>query len=165
LRASLTAGEDMIQMSTPPPTQAPSMSIKPASQVVAQVVSFLWPERIPEGKLLLLDGDPDLGKSLIALDLCARLSTGRAFPDGRPGPGPVNALVLSAEDNAADTVVPRLRQLGADTGCRQSTSGGHLKEDAMTDAAAPVLTQHLERANGTLASRYMSLQRTVVPTG
>jgi hypothetical protein len=90
------------------------MSIKPASQVVAQMVSFLYPERIPEGKLLLLDGDPDLGKSLIALDLCARLSTGRAFPDGRTGPGPVNALVLSAEDNAADTVVPRLRQLGAD---------------------------------------------------
>jgi AAA domain len=79
-------------------------------------VSWLWPETIPGGKLLILDGDPDLGKSLLALDLCARLSTGRPFPDGRPGPGPANALVLSAEDNAADTIVPRLRRLGADTG-------------------------------------------------
>jgi AAA domain len=34
-----------------------------------------------------MDGDPDLGKSLLTLDLCARLSTGRAFPDGQPGPG------------------------------------------------------------------------------
>src|SRR5712671_2704953 len=90
------------------------MPIKPANQVVAQPVSWLWPDRIPLGKLVLLDGDPDLGKSLILLDLCARLSTGRPFPDGRPGTGPANALVLSAEDNAADTIVPRLARLGAD---------------------------------------------------
>jgi hypothetical protein len=55
-----------------------------------------------------------LGKSLIALDLCARLSTGRPFPDGRSGPGPASALVLSAEDSPADTIVPRLERLGAD---------------------------------------------------
>src|SRR6516165_4581461 len=90
------------------------MPVKPADQVTAQAVSWLWHRRIPLGKLLILDGDPDLGKSLIALDLCARLSTGRPFPDGQPGPGPANALVLSAEDTAADTVVPRLQRLGAD---------------------------------------------------
>src|SRR5258708_6123654 len=90
------------------------MPVKPAKQVVGQAVSWLWPDRIPLGKLVLLDGDPDLGKSLILLDLCARLSTGRPFPDGRTGPGPGNALVLSAEDNAADTIVPRLARLGAD---------------------------------------------------
>src|SRR5262249_10510590 len=77
--------------------------------------SWLWPERLPLGKLVILDGDPDLGKSLLSLDLCARLSTGRPFPDGRPGPGPANALVLSAEDTAADTILPRLLRLGADT--------------------------------------------------
>jgi len=90
------------------------MPIKPADQVVAQSVSWLWRDRIPLGKLVIMDGDPDLGKSLLALDLCARLSTGQPFPDGRPGPGPAKALVLSAEDTAADTIVPRLRQLGAD---------------------------------------------------
>jgi hypothetical protein len=90
------------------------MPITAANQVVAQSVSWLWPERIPLGKPVIMDGDPDLGKSLLALDLCARLSTGRPFPDGRPGPGPANALVLSAEDTAADTIVPRLKRLGAD---------------------------------------------------
>lgn len=90
------------------------MPIKYADQVVARPLRWLWPEILPSGKLALLDGDPDMGKSLIALDLCARLSTGAAFPDGRPSPGPANSLVLSAEDNAADTIVPRLRQLGAD---------------------------------------------------
>jgi hypothetical protein len=91
------------------------MPVTSANQVVASPVSWLWPQRLPLGKLVILDGDPDLGKSLLSLDLCARLSTGRPFPDG-PGPGPANALVLSAEDTAADTIVPRLHRLGADLG-------------------------------------------------
>jgi AAA domain len=90
------------------------MPISAANQIVSQAVSWLWPERIPLGKLVLMDGDPDLGKSLLALDLCARLSTGRPFPDGQAAPGPANSLVLSAEDTAADTIVPRLERLGAD---------------------------------------------------
>src|SRR5207249_502452 len=68
------------------------------------------------GKLAMLDGDPGLGKSLVALDLCARLSTGRPLPDGTPSPGPANAIILNGEDSAADTIVPRLQALGADLG-------------------------------------------------
>jgi len=69
------------------PFEVTAMPITPANQVVAQPVNWLWPGRLPLGKLVLMDGDPDLGKSLLALDLCARLSTGRPFPDGQPGPG------------------------------------------------------------------------------
>src|SRR5262249_3412575 len=70
--------------------------------------------RLPLGHLALLDGDPGLGKSLLALDLCARLSTGRPFPDGSPGPGPAPSLVLNGEDAAGSTILPRLRAAGAD---------------------------------------------------
>src|SRR5436309_7234039 len=90
------------------------MPITTANQVIAQAVNWLCPGRIPQGKLLILDGDPDLGKSLVSLDLCARLSTGRPFADGQGGGEPANALVLSGEDAAADTIVPRLKRLGAD---------------------------------------------------
>ena len=90
------------------------MPVTSAHHVRAEPVSWLWPLRLPLGKPVILDGDPDLGKSLLTLDLCARLSTGRPFPDGQPGPGPANALVLSAEDAAHDTIVPRLLRLGAD---------------------------------------------------
>src|SRR5262249_26859413 len=50
----------------------------------------------------------------LALDLCARLSTGRPFPDGTPGPGPAPSLILNGEDGAADTILARLRAAGAD---------------------------------------------------
>jgi hypothetical protein len=69
---------------------------------------------LARGKLSIFDGDPEMGKSLVTLDLCARLTTGRPFPDGKPGPPASNVLILNGEDAAEDTVLPRLRALGAD---------------------------------------------------
>src|SRR5215831_1659757 len=97
-----------------PTTSAESIGLWPASQIVACPVDWLWPGRLPLGKLAILDGDPGVGKSLVTLDLCARLSTGRPFPDGSSGPGPSNSIVLDGEDNADDTVRPRLQALAAD---------------------------------------------------
>jgi hypothetical protein len=84
------------------------------SDLTPRAFEWLWPCRLAIGKLAMLDGDPGMGKSLIALDLCARLSTGRPFPDGTPSPGPASSLVICAEDNSEDTVRPRLHALGAD---------------------------------------------------
>lgn len=86
----------------------------PVSRLTASPLEWLWPGRLALGKLSMLDGDPGLGKSLLSLDLCARLSTGRPWPDGSPGPGPAPAIVLNGEDGPADTVRPRLEALGAD---------------------------------------------------
>jgi hypothetical protein len=77
-------------------------------------IPWLWPQRLTLGKLAMLDGDPGMGKSLLTLDLCARLTTGRPFPDDAPAPGPANVLILNAEDSPDDILVPRLRALGAD---------------------------------------------------
>lgn len=52
------------------------------AEVKPKPVTWLWPGRIPAGKVTLIDGDPGLGKSTIAFDLCARISTGSAMPDG-----------------------------------------------------------------------------------
>jgi hypothetical protein len=79
-------------------------------------VSWLWPGYIGSGRLTLLDGDPGVGKSLVTLDLMARLTSGREFPDGsRPGAARA-AVVLSGEDDLAETLRPRLLAAGADLG-------------------------------------------------
>jgi hypothetical protein len=79
-------------------------------------VRWLWQGRIPLGKLTIVDGDPDLGKSLVfGGDLVARVTTGGNMPDGTPGLGrPAGVVLLSAEDDAADTIRPRLDAAGAD---------------------------------------------------
>jgi hypothetical protein len=77
-------------------------------------ISWLWPERIAVGKLSLIAGHPDLGKSLTTLDLSARVTRGMEWPD-KKGSAPLgNVILLSAEDDPADTYGPRLKAMGAD---------------------------------------------------
>ena len=84
------------------------------SGVEPEEVSWLWPSWLALGKLALVDGDPGLGKSAMTLDLAARVSSGKAFPDGAECE-PAGVVLLSAEDGLADTIRPRLDAAGADT--------------------------------------------------
>lgn len=86
------------------------------SDVEPEAVRWLWPQRIPLGKLTILVGDPGVGKSFITLDIAAHVSTGSPWPDIpdiRNKPSKV--VILSAEDDLADTIRPRLDAAGADT--------------------------------------------------
>jgi RecA-family ATPase len=78
-----------------------------------QPVPWLWPGRIAAGRLMLIDGDPGAGKSLLALDIAARLTSVRALPDGYQPSEPAAVLLLQAEDDLHDTVLPRLVAAGA----------------------------------------------------
>jgi hypothetical protein len=64
--------------------------------------------------LTLLDGDPGQGKSLLAIDVAARLSAALEMPDGHQPTVPAAALFFCAEDGIQDTVIPRLVAAGAD---------------------------------------------------
>jgi archaellum biogenesis ATPase FlaH len=86
------------------------------SDVQAKQTRWLWRGYVPLGKLTLLDGDADKGKSLLTLDLAARVTTGRAFPDGSSCEAG-GVVILSAEDDLEDTIRPRLDAAGADP-CR-----------------------------------------------
>jgi len=86
------------------------------SDVETERLAWLWCGWLALGKISVLDGDPGLGKSATTLDIAARVSTGRPFPDGsecETGAGGV--VILSAEDGLADTIKPRLEAAGADT--------------------------------------------------
>ena len=86
-----------------------------ASSIVPRRVRWLWRDRLALGKVVMLDGRPGLGKSSMALDIAARVSTGSAMPDGfDPNTGAANVVVVTAEDDWEDTVVPRLMAAGAD---------------------------------------------------
>jgi Bifunctional DNA primase/polymerase, N-terminal/AAA domain len=87
-----------------------------ASDVTMKPLHWLWPQYIPLAKATLLEGAPDKGKSTLTLDLIARGTTGRTLPDGQVGDlaGPVDAVLMSCEDDPEDTIVPRLVVAGAD---------------------------------------------------
>ena len=84
-----------------------STNAKPVVLNLADVrpekVRWLWGERVPLGKVTIFAGDPGLGKSFVGLWLVAEV-TRQGF----------DAIILSAEDDPADTLRPRLDALGAD---------------------------------------------------
>ena len=85
------------------------------ADVEPQNVTWLWPSRIPRGKLSEIVGDPGEGKSWLVTELVGLLTTGRSLPGGLDsGRSPETVLLLSAEDGAGDTIRPRLDRAGAD---------------------------------------------------
>ena len=87
-------------------------------EVVPQQIKWLWLNRIPLGKLTMISGDPGLGKSMLTSYLAAQVTRGRAFPGELLAHGETKELgsviMLSAEDDNADTLVPRLGAADAD---------------------------------------------------
>jgi hypothetical protein len=93
---------------------APKLVTTRASDVAPARVRWVWPLYLPAGKVVVLDGDPGLGKSTLTADLAARITVGQAMPDGTGGGDPGAVVLLSAEDGLADTIAPRLELAGAD---------------------------------------------------
>jgi RecA-family ATPase len=88
-----------------------------ASEVKPRRVSWIWQRRIPRGKLTVVAGDAGEGKTTVIIDIIARLSRGRKLPfssTGCPSGEPMKCLIMSAEDDPADTLVPRLIAAKAD---------------------------------------------------
>ena len=88
------------------------LRIHRASDVVEKPLRWLWKDRFLIGHVNIIAGDPGLGKSMTAVDIAARVSTGNDFPDGSPCEQGV-VLYSTTEDGYADTVKPRLNAAGA----------------------------------------------------
>jgi putative DNA primase/helicase len=86
------------------------------ADVEAREIDWLWPGRVPLGRITLLVGRPGEGKSFLTMDMAARVSTGTPWPDGTPCPQG-SVLLVSVEDDPGDTIRWRLDAHRAD--CRR----------------------------------------------
>lgn len=86
------------------------------SDVQATAVRWLWYPFIAVGKITLLQGDPGDGKSTMMMNLIAELSKGGTMPDGKQVGIPQKVIYQCSEDDASDTIKPRLETCGTD--CR-----------------------------------------------
>lgn len=83
------------------------LEVTMASDIKPEKVEWLWDKKVPIGKITVFVGDPKKGKSFVTLDIASRLSNGALSASG-------SSLIFSGEDSASDTIVPRLRDMGAD---------------------------------------------------
>lgn len=89
------------------------ISHREASEIEIKPVSWLWPDRFARGKVSMLSGHPGLGKSQVCTIMAGTITRGGKWPDGTDCvKGRV--IFLNAEDDAADTIVPRLIAADAD---------------------------------------------------
>jgi hypothetical protein len=106
-----------------------SAVIECLANVQPENVEWLWPRRIARGKLTLIVGEPNVGKSFLTLDIASRVSRGTRWPDNpRFVHSPGGVVLLSAEDGVADTIRPRLNALGADCELIQRLKAVHVAD-------------------------------------
>ena len=104
-------------IASPMPSSDPAeckLVVRCMADVEPEKIEWLWPGRIAIGKQTLIGGEPGLGKSQITTALAATVTNGGAWPcdEGKAPLGSV--IILSAEDDAGDTIRPRLDAAGAD---------------------------------------------------
>ena len=90
-----------------------SLRIIKASDVEIRPIKWLWSGVMALGKLIILSGEPGLGKSQVSLFVASVVSKGGYWPVTNEKIKSGNVLILSAEDGAQDTIIPRLEALGA----------------------------------------------------
>lgn len=95
----------------PPP--ADGVILARGDTLSPEPVRWLWPGWLALGKLAILAGAPGTGKTTCALAMAATVTVGGLWPDGTRCPAG-DVLIWSGEDDAADTLLPRLVAAGAD---------------------------------------------------
>jgi hypothetical protein len=134
------------------PDKAPTTS-GATRQLRVTRLSTVWPERVrhlwkpylPLGRPVAVEGDPGIGKSSLVAKIIAHLTSGQAFPNVLHGqvsqPFPAcNVCILTAEDDAGDTILPRVAVNGGDSSRVYLIDGWHQPDGAQ----GPVTMQDLD---------------------
>lgn len=117
------------------------------SQVEPEDVEWLWQDRIPNGKVTLIVGEPDKGKSFLTLALTAAVTKGGTLIGNDDPCDAGNVYLIAPEDDSASTIVPRANACGVDL-ARLALVEGYRDEEGllepMSKLRAAELFAHIE---------------------
>jgi putative DNA primase/helicase len=131
----------------PPPqlTTPGALHLRKLTELRMRQVTWLWEQRIPLGKLTVLGGLAGQGKSLLTCWLASRASTGQLDVAE-----PVAVLIVSAEDDPEDTIMPRVLRTGGDpervyiADVRQQDAGRDYTRSVSLPGDTPAILRALE---------------------
>ena len=99
-----------------------------AADIAEKEIEWVWRGRVPRGQVTAIFGPRGAGKSLVAMDIAARVTRGSAWPDDpETAQAPGSVLLITAEDQAPTMVVPRLRAADADMARVRVVSYPHMR--------------------------------------
>jgi putative DNA primase/helicase len=114
-----------------------------AASIVVIPTKWEWWHRFPSGEVIMIDSDPNLGKTTLVTDLAARKSRGLAWPDGELCEAG-NVIIVSAEDSS-NTLVGRLTAHDADLSRIRIVSGNFQRDGATQVLTLPEHAGELEK--------------------
>lgn len=94
-------------------SQEPSVELLDAATLTPEPIRWLWPGWLARGKLHVLAGAPGTGKTTLAMNFAATVSSGGELPDGTTAEKG-RVIIWSGEDDPTDTLLPRLIAADAD---------------------------------------------------
>jgi putative DNA primase/helicase len=98
---------------TAPVLESCEVSLIRGDSITPEPIRWVWEGWLAAGKFHVLAGQPGTGKTTIALACAATITSAGRWPD-RSTAIQANVLIWSGEDDPKDTLVPRLRAMGAD---------------------------------------------------
>jgi DNA polymerase III delta prime subunit len=101
------------QAFAPQPIVRDGVLLENCANIPPKPIQWVMPGWIPKGKLLTLAGPPGTGKTMLAINFAATISTGGKLPDGTYAQKGF-VVIWTGEDDVDDTIVPRLIAAGAD---------------------------------------------------
>ena len=111
-------------------TQPDGVVLACGTDLTPEPLQWLWPNWLALSKLHILAGAAGVGKTTLALAIEATVTVGGRWPDGsRCEAG--NVLIWSGEDDAGDTLLPRLIAAGADRARCYFVSGTRIDGEAL----------------------------------
>jgi hypothetical protein len=105
---------NVITAAAPDSEPTTKLNMRRASSIPPEVISWLWPDRIPLGKLTMFAGHPGVGKGMATMYVAACTTRGTGWKDGKNTNAPSEVIIVSSEDAAGDTLIPRLMAADAD---------------------------------------------------
>lgn len=111
------------------------LRVRLASEITPERIEWFWPQRFSSGSLTIITGLPGLSKSLLTIDITARITTGGKWPDGTGSAPKGGVLMFGTEDEPERIVVPRLMAAGADLSLVRIVDGA---EDRRTEWLSPI---------------------------
>jgi hypothetical protein len=120
-----------------------------ASTIPKKHKVWLWPGYLEANKLVHFGGASAEGKSPVARDLVARITSGSKWPDGSSNTvGSRNVIVMAGEDDWEDCVVPGLELAGADMGRVIKAISTYAREEGEPIDVSTKLDEDMELLEG-----------------
>lgn len=134
--------------------QSKLLRIRPLTELGMRDVEWLWDERVPLGKLTILAGLPGQGKSLLTCWMASQASRGLLAGALLGTPTPV--LLVSAEDDPEDTIMPRVYRTDGDpyavhvVDVRETSSTGDYTRQVSLPNDVPGILEAMEHTGARL---------------